>query len=98
MNSEELFLEDNDWDYKDVLKIEPCPCNQSCGNHILYIRGIQSHLRNVPDDEFVDIATLHLSDLYDLVRNCFEILDLEEIKEDLEQQIKLSESNDNDVT
>jgi len=83
--------QDNDqgyeeWDYKENMFIEPCACHQDCGNYILCMKGNRTHFKKVPDDVFVDVATLSVSDLYDLCRIVHEQIDLQIARDELEEQ------------
>ena len=85
------MTEDNiqdDWDYKEEVRIEPCQCIYECGNYILTIKGEHAHIKNVPPDEFIDVCTLHADAIYDLYRNCEKILDLIVFRDKLEETIK----------
>ena len=80
-----------DWDYKENLYLEPCECNHECGNHILNIKGEMAHVKCNPN-EFVDIASLSIDDLYDLYWNVVEKLDIEWSRIDLDKQFKKEEN------
>ena len=84
---------ENDWDYREEVRIDPCECNHECGNYILSIKGEHTHIKNVPPDEFIDVCTIPNWMLYDLMRNCTEKIDLEDEKEKLEEIIKKTPLN-----
>ena len=78
----------DDWDYREEVRIEPCECNHDCGNYILTIKGEHAHIKNAPPDEFIDVCTLDADVIYDLYRNCEKILDLIVFRDKLEETIK----------
>ncbi len=79
---------EDDWDYREEVRIDPCECNHDCGNYILSIKGEHAHIKNAPPDEFLDICTLPPLAIVDLCRNCDEILDLLAFRDRLEETIK----------
>ena len=79
-----------EWDYKENLYLEPCVCNHECGRHILFIKGYKTHVHCKPN-EFVDIASLDIDDLYDLYWNVAEKLDIEHSRVDLIKQFTKEE-------
>ncbi len=83
---EEEIIED--WDYRKEVRIDPCECNQDCGNYILSIKGKYAHIKNALPDEFLDVCTLDADAIYDLYRNCEKILDHLVFREKLEETIK----------
>ena len=87
---------DIDWDYKKVLRIEPCPkCFHECQSYALFIRGGLSNMSEyIEDDSWVNIASLDSGDLVDLIRNCCDQLDLIETREKLEETFNQEEIND----
>ena len=86
---------DVDWDYKKVLRIEPCPkCFHECQSYALFIRGGLSNMSDyVDDDSWVNICSLDRDDLIDLIRNCCDQLDLIEAKEKLEDTFNQEENS-----
>ena len=75
------------WDYKENLYLEPCVCNHECGMHILFIKGHKTHVQANPN-EWVDVASFSIDDLYDLHWNTAEKLDIEHTRVDLDKQFK----------
>ena len=76
----------------DNLAIHSCgKCE--CDNYILYVKGERTHIRNAPIKEFIDVATLTLSDIYDLFFIADEILTLENQRKNLEKTYKKSKKN-----
>ena len=79
-----------DWDYKEVLYLEPCKdYDPEDGTYDLYMRhpliwdGYEEH-----SEEFVCVAQLDVCNLYDLYWNICEKLDVEHAREDLKEQFK----------
>ena len=85
MTKEDTF---EDWDYKEELKIEPCECHYKCGNYVLLIKGKHLHAEfPPPKEEFIEVCSLPMGLLYDLIRNCQEKIDLEDKKKELDSLI-----------
>ena len=74
--------------FRQQVRIDPCECNEQCGNYILSIKGEHAHMDNAPPDEFIDVCTLPPLAIVDLCRNCDEILDLLAFRDRLEETIK----------
>jgi len=85
---EEEFIQDGIWDYTKFVRIDPCMCNQECGNYILSIKGEYVHMDNAPPDEFIDVCTIPNWMLLDIGKNCSEMVNLEYRKIELEKSIK----------
>ena len=66
----------DDWDYKENLFLAPCSSHNKCGNYILYVKGERTHFKNVPQDKFINTASLSVDNLFDLYRSISEILDV----------------------
>ena len=65
---------ENDWDYREEVRIDPCECNHDCGNYILSIKGEHVHMDNAPPDEFIDVCTLDAGSLCELLLDCAVLL------------------------
>ena len=82
------MTEQDDWNYKESLLIEPCCCRYECGNYVLSVKGRMTHFKGFPPDEFIECITLSLSDMFDLDRQLSEILDVECQRMELEDLIQ----------
>ena len=85
MTKEDTF---EDWDYKEALRIEPYSSHTDRGLYVLSIKGkflYSNHSH--PYEEFIDVCTIPIGLLYDLIRNCQEKIDLEDKKEELDSLI-----------
>ena len=87
MKEIESEIIEDDWDYREEVRIDPCDCNQDCGNYVLTIKGKHVH-HEVPQDKFINVCTIPNWMLYDLMRNCTDKIDLEDDREKLEKIIK----------
>ena len=76
-----------DWNFRENIAIHPCECNKKCGNYVLYVKGCMAHVRNAPEQELIDIASLDQSDLYDLFANIDEVLSVEYKRDELEKSL-----------
>jgi len=74
------------WDYKENLSLKPCECREECGNYILSVKGEMAHVKDAPEGEKIDIASLSVCDLYDLFFILDEILEIESARDDLINQ------------
>ena len=83
-----MTKEQPNWDYKDRLYLSPCKCHHDCGNYVLMMKGDMTHVRNAPEDQFIDIASLSVDEMFDLHANLTEKLDIECKRMDLEETIE----------
>tara|TARA_B100001093_G_C26733287_1_gene973263 strand:+ start:1107 stop:1346 length:240 start_codon:yes stop_codon:yes gene_type:complete len=74
--------------FRQQVRIDPCVCNEKCGNYILSIKGKHVHMDNAPPDEFIDVCTLDLRSLCDLMFNISETLELQKVVNYLEKHEK----------
>ena len=74
------------WDYKENISLKPCDCREECGNYVLYVKGDMAHVKDAPEGEKIDIASLSVCDLYDLFFILDEILEIESARDDLINQ------------
>ena len=82
-----MTIEDQGYNHKEDMFIEPCACRYECGNHILFMKGHLTHFKGVKDDQFISTATLSVADMIDLYRNLQESIDIEIKRDDLEEQV-----------
>ena len=73
-----------DWNYQENIAIHPCPCNAECGQYVLYIKTGKAHIK-FADQGMIDVASLDISDLYDLLANVYLILSVEDKRDELEK-------------
>ena len=81
----------SEWPCTDRLYLTPCKCNAECGNYLLMMKGEMCHVKNAPDDQFIDIASLDLADMIDLHANVQEKIELVLKRQELKKEFRKEE-------
>ena len=77
------MISNSEWPCTDRLYLKPCICNPECGNYVLHMKADMCHVNNAPEDQFIDIASLSLSDMIDLHANVQEKIELQLKRQEL---------------